>query len=221
MSAGNDGEDRVNMVPMIDTMLFLILFFMLVTRFAPDEKAIASVLPTRTGGVIGVAPAMPPQPITIAVYPAGLERGFQPSDYARQVRAQEDGGTLGDAVWVRVGGDEPMEVRGAALGGSGAALERQLAALHAHVDRALAARDVAAAQRTDLAPVRIACYSGLEWKYALLAYDAVRAHEAAAGSVARDRGELLAVREVDFMPPRVRNSPHELGDELYEIVHQR
>lgn len=220
MSANNDGEDRVNMVPMIDTMLFLILFFMLVTKFTPDEKAIASVLPTDKGTGTGHVSALPPPQINIAIFPAGMERGFQPSDYDHQVATLEQAGQLNQTVLVRVGGSDPIVVHGAplSLATSGSvAMTTEISALHDYINRELALRDAASVERKDLPPVVISCYSGLDWKFALLAYDAVRAHELqAAGHV---DARLLDAREVDLAPPRLRNyTAHELGQELYEII---
>ena len=224
MSGVNDGEDKVNMIPMIDTMLFLILFFMLVTKFTPEEKSISSLLPSQGGITKGQLPVIQPPAITIAVYPAGLEKGFQPTDYERQIAEREQTGTLSDAVCVRVGGDAPIIVQGRPLSETtlgSKEMRTQMTDVHTYIDQALAQRDQMAKSRTDLPKVIIACYSGLDWKFALLAYDAVRAHEsAAAGVAAITPDDLLAAREVDFAPPRIRHyTPHELGEELYEIVH--
>ena len=35
-------DETVNMIPLIDCMFFLILFFMMVTKFTPEEKAISN-----------------------------------------------------------------------------------------------------------------------------------------------------------------------------------
>jgi hypothetical protein len=63
----------------------------------------------------------------------------------------------------------------------------------------------------------------MPWKYALLAYDAVRDYEGdKVGKYNKTNFDLLEAREVSFAPPRIRNySTNELGNELFEIVHMR
>lgn len=228
MSGGNDVEDKVNMIPMIDTMLFLILFFMLVTKFTPDEKAIASLLPTDKGQSSGPSSKpVPTEQINIAIYPSGLQKGFQPSQYRDQMNKTIEDGSFNQAVYIRIGGADPIEIKGNPLsehGMGGQAMKDQVNQLHAYVEKELLAREGGGVARKDQPPVIISCFSGLSWKYALLAYDAVRAHEvkAAKGKINATNADLLDAREVTFAPPRIRNySSNELGNELYEVVHLR
>lgn len=228
MSGAADADDRVNMIPLIDTMFFLILFFMLVTKFTPDEKSITSLLPTDKGQ--SSAPSASPVPkeqINIAVYPAGMQKGFQPSEYRDQMNKMIDDGSFNRNVFIRIGGADPIEIKGDPLSEQGmgsAAMKDQVNQLHAYVEQQLSTREDAGAARKDLPPVVVSSFSGLSWKYALLAYDAVRAHESKAtkGRVNKTNEDLLDAREVTFAPPRIRNySTNELGNELYEIVHLR
>jgi biopolymer transport protein ExbD len=228
MSGANDAEDKVNMIPMIDTMLFLILFFMLVTKFTPDEKSITRLLPTDKGQSSGPSSKpVPTEQINIAIYPSGLQKGFQPSQYRDQMNAMIDNGSFNSAVYIRVGGADPIEIKGNPLSehGMGSQLMKdQVNQLHAYIDKELSTREGGAAARKDQPPVIVSCFSGLSWKYALLAYDAVRAHEvkAAKGRINATNADLLDAREVTFAPPRIRNyNSNELGNELYEIVHLR
>ena len=39
-------EGKLDLVPMIDCIMLLLLFFILTTKFSAEEKAIASLLPT-------------------------------------------------------------------------------------------------------------------------------------------------------------------------------
>ena len=228
MSGSADAEDRVNMIPMIDTFLFLILFFMLVTKFTPDEKAIASLMPTDKGQANAAsASPLPKEQVNIAIYPAGLQKGFQPSQYRDQMTEQITNKSFNEVVYVRIGGANPIEVKGAPLSeqGSGSPVMReQVNTLHAYVAQELGKFEGTAPLRKDLPPVIVSSFSGLSWKYALLAYDGVRAYEAAhgGGKLNKSNEDLLNAREVTFAPPRIRNySTNGLGNELYEIVHLR
>lgn len=228
MSGQADQEDRVNMIPLIDTMFFLILFFMLVTKFTPDEKSITSLLPTDKGQSSGPSKSpVPQEQINIAIYPASMQKGFQPSQYRDQMNAMIDAGSFNSTVYVRIGGADPIEIKGAPLSedGMGSQLMKdQVNQLHAYVQQQLSTREGGATARKDLPPVIISSFSGLSWKYALLAYDAVRAHEAKASKskLNKTNADLLDAREVTFAPPRIRNySSNELGNELYEIIHLR
>jgi hypothetical protein len=124
---------------------------------------------------------------------------------------------------MRIGDGQPMEVDLRAIHQRGSVeAQRELARVHTYIADHLAPFESGDADRREQPPVTIHCFSGMPWSYALVAYDACRAYEAAhvAGTaVARD---IAVAREVDFAPPRVRDySPNELGEELFEIVHLR
>ncbi len=100
-----------------------------------------------------------------------------------------------------------------------------MAAIHDYVFAALERRErpgAAASKEQD--PVVIRCFSRLPWKFALIAYDAVRDFEKSK-SGGMDDGQPSRwedARTIDFAPPLMRNvSVDELGEELYEIVNQR
>jgi biopolymer transport protein ExbD len=48
---GSDGVDagRLDLVPMIDCIMLLLIFFVMTTKFSTEEKAISSLLPTDKG----------------------------------------------------------------------------------------------------------------------------------------------------------------------------
>jgi hypothetical protein len=213
-------QGKLDLVPMIDCILLLLLFFILTTRFDKPDEAIASMLPTEQGTVAQQS-ATPPERANICIYPAGLERGLQPSEYASHLRE------LGvpRRAWLRVGAAEPLEIDVAALRvvegepGSKAAVDRQLSLIHGYIAGQLA-RFEGDGPRVKQCPISIHCFSGMPWAFALIAYDACRGYEAGHGAVASY--EFGDKREVDFGAPRLRDATtHALGDELYEIIGMR
>jgi biopolymer transport protein ExbD len=218
--AGAVSEDKVNMIPLIDCMFFLILFFMIVTKFTPDEKAIASLLPTDKGQLAAASTSpVPTDTINIAIFPEGLQKNQQPSALRAIVDKMWADGTFNKRADLRIGGEAVMRIEGEALASKRGA-EPQLNAFHEYVKRQLEAREQGGKARKEQYPVVISCYSGLGWKYAITAYDAVRAYEATkTGKFNKSTFDLQEAREVSFAPPRIRNySTRELNDELYEIV---
>ncbi|MBA3685029.1 MAG: biopolymer transporter ExbD [Planctomycetes bacterium] len=221
-------DETVNMIPLIDCMFFLILFFMMVTKFTPEEKAIASLLPTDKGQTSAASSAPTPTvQVNIAIYPAGMDKGFQPSEYATQLDEMVKKGSFAKTVYLRVGGHAPIEVQGAPLATKEIvtpAMKEQIGAVHSYIDERLTELEASGQPRKDQPPVIVHCYSGLPWKFSLVAYDAVRAFESkkAGGKLNKVHADLLDAREVTFAPPRIRNySANEMGNELYEIVHLR
>jgi len=224
-----DNAVPLDMTPMIDCIFLLLIFFILTSKFTPDEKAITSLMPTDKGQA--AAPSQSPIPkeqVNIKIFPAGMTKGYQPSDYRDRLttmRTQLAGKPL-DAVWIQVGGDEPVEIQGAVLRlAGGEAVKGEVEKIHTYLRSALDSRKATdGASRKDSQPVIIHCFSGLSWKYALLAYDAVRDYErvVSGGKIATKAADLLDAREVMFAPPRVRNySTNEDGNELYEIIQMR
>jgi biopolymer transport protein ExbD len=223
-----DNSVPLDMTPMIDCIFLLLIFFILTSKFQPDEKAIASLMPTDKGQAAAPSESpIPKEQVNIKIYPAGMAKGYQPSDYRNQLlelRRQINGPI--QTVWVQVGGDDPVEIKGALLreaGGEG--VKQEVEKFHSYLHQALDARKGSdGASRKEAQPVVIHCFSGLSWKFALLAYDAVRDYErkASGGKTIVKANELLEAREVMFAPPRIRNySTNEDGNELYEIIHMR
>jgi hypothetical protein len=225
----NLDNDRVNMVPLIDCMFFIILFFMITMKFGQDVWVVSSLLPTDqgTGGP-------PPRPIAlrerinVAIYPEGFAKGHQPSKYRQQAAAalESDPACFEKSALIRIGGSDPIRVDGFVLSlepVDAPEMKDQVERMHAYVKKELAERDLDGRPRGQQPQIVISCFSGMPWKYALLAYDAVRAYEVdqGGGSTITDAG-LREAREVCFAPPNVRNSGfNEQGQELYEIVHLR
>jgi hypothetical protein len=227
MSGHAEAEDRVNMIPLIDCMFFLILFFMIITKFEPDEKAVASLLPTDKGQMNAKPTSVAPvEQINLLVYPQGVEKGYQPSEYRKQLEELEKSRSFFEIARIRVGGRDPIEINGLALAqrsNNSEQMRDNILQAHAYIKEALNNLEEAGKPRKEQKPVVISCYSGMPWKYALLVYDAVRAYEAEkTGSFNKNTFDLLEAREVSFAPPQIRNfHKNELGNELYTIVNMR
>lgn len=226
---GRKPEDNtvpMDMTPMIDCIFLLLIFFILTSKFTPDEKAIASLMPTDKGQASAASPSpVPKQQINVKIYPAPMVKGHQPSEYRTQLKTIRDqlGGRPINNVYIQIGGDNPIEVDGRYLvlqGGD--EVKRQVDGVHAYILEAMKARATGAATQKDEQPVLIHCYSGLSWKFAILAYDAVRNAELKMTGAAKsleNKAQLQNAREVMFTPPRIRNySGNEDGNELYEII---
>ena len=179
-------------------------------------------MPTQKGQLRDASvEVIPPQEIAITIYPAGMAPGHQPRDYGRQYADLRASGAIG-SVAIRVGGDDPLVIDGARLGNPATA-EAEIDRVHDHLRRALATRETGVVGE-EQHPITIHCFSGLPWKFALLAYDSVRAYERAAGrgEVPSTAAGLRAARALDLAPPRVRTyTADELGEELFEIVNRR
>jgi hypothetical protein len=165
----------------------------------------------------------------LSIVPAGMAPGHQPAQYLGLLHILErqlPAGALLDAAELRLGGDEPLAISGTVLRDrESRELTQLMAAIHDHVFAALERRErPGAASRKEQDPVVIRCFSRLPWKFALIAYDAVRDFEKSKSGTmdAGDPGHWDDARSIDFAPPLIRDiSPDALGDELYEIVNQR
>jgi hypothetical protein len=155
-------------------------------------------------------------------------KGFQPSEYQAKYEAlKKSSGEVLPSAYLRMGGDDTIIMNGKSLSQKAHPdLKRDLEMVRGYIHDKLAQRENASvASRKEQDPVVISCFSGLSWKFALVAYDAVRDYEGSkAGSLMdkKDPKEWEKAREVTFAPPRIRNySAKELGNELYEIVNMQ
>ena len=232
MATTNTDSDHLDLVPMIDCIMLLLLFFMMTTKFSSADKSIAALLPTDQGPGPTSTPLDPPAKISVSLYPAGLAPGYQPTEYAQQVaKLHRPGQVIPDAC-LRVGNGEPLLIPGAVLTRKGSAQSAtEIAAttalierIHAHIASELNRFEKPGQPRNKQNDILITCFSGLSWKFALIAYDGVRDYEGVISKVVAsgDPAQLENARAVTFVPPRIRDySPNELGDELFEIVQQR
>jgi biopolymer transport protein ExbD len=224
---GGDEDGKLDLVPLIDTVMLLLMFFILTSKFSTEEKAISSLLPTDKGQMASTPskPVEEPKQVNICIYPAGMQRGFQPSEYRDQLANMRQPGQNVDFATLRVGADT-MEVDGRTLSRSldAAQVNQEISKIHDLIGSALEKYETGAGERKDQHPVIIHCFSGMSWRFALIAYDAVRYYEStkATFKFTGNPEELARMREVTFAPPRIRNySANELGNELYEIVHMK
>ena len=221
----DDEEIKPDMTPMIDIIFLLLIFFLLTTKFLPDEKFISSLIPTDKGQSSARQQEIePPQDVNVMIYPQGMGRGHQPSYYDNQWKTHRQT----KLAMIRVGAGGEVEIQGNELGFNANDDRRwdEVNKVHGFLHGELEKREQGSALRKDEDPVVINCFSGLPWKYALLAYDAVRDYErtktAASGVDMGDPKALLDAREVNFAPPRIRDyHTWELGNELYEIIHKK
>ena len=220
-------EGKLDLVPMIDCIMLLLLFFILTTKFSTEEKTITSLLPTDKGQAAASASKVePPQSINICIYPAGMDKGHEPSEYQAQLDAMRAGGanTVIPKAWLRIGSQDPIEINGDKLRQKGGEqINTEVDMIHAYIFKQLEGFEIAGDRKAQN-PVIINCFSGLSWKYALVSYDAVRAYEAekSGKKYTGDPKQFDEAREVDFAPPRIRDySAKDLGEELFEIVHMK
>lgn len=221
-------EGKLDLVPLIDTVMLLLLFFIMTSKFTTEEKAISSLLPTDKGQLSNpqTKTVEEPKQVNVCIYPAGMQKGDQPSGYRDQLLKLRQPGQNIDFAEFRIGGDYLRDVDGKILSRSRDAkqLNEALGGVHTFVMDALGKYETGTGERKDQVPVIIHCFSGMSWRFALIAYDAVRAYEAtkATFKFSGNPDELARMREVTFAPPRIRNySANELGNELYEIIHMK
>ena len=165
MARDLDGVDdgKLDLVPMIDCVMLLLLFFILTTRFTPDELQVSALLPTNTGNKSKQQHDVvkPPQVIHLVVTPIDMPRGLQPSEYERRWQERHEKRAV-----IRVGGAESLELdyhltHAANVAGD----EQQLNNLHQYVAEGLSAYELEGS-RDIQPPIVIHCFSGLPWRHA-------------------------------------------------------
>jgi biopolymer transport protein ExbD len=227
--AGADQEEgKLDLVPLIDTVMLLLMFFIMTSKFTTEEKAISSLLPTDKGQMASTPtkPVEEPKQVNILIFPAGMEPGLQPSGYRDQLqRMRATSGENIDQATIRIGGDRQI-IDGNVLSRhqNTDRLKDEINKIHSQIGAALEKYENGEGERNKQVPVIIHCFSGMSWRFALVAYDAVRYYEANKTTVkyTGKPEEMNLFREVTFAPPRIRNySANELGNELFEIVHMK
>jgi hypothetical protein len=190
-------EGRLDLVPMIDCVMLLLMFFILTSNFKAEDMRISALLPTNEGGLPTGPVIDPPRTVRIAILPGD-----------------------GRVARVRIGGGEEVQIDADQLAQPGGpVVEQAIATIHAALASRLAAYEQPGA-RCDQSPVEIHCATRLPWSCALVVYDAVRAYE-------MDRAPLADLpieqqRAVAFASPVVRNSSADNAyDELQRLEHLR
>jgi hypothetical protein len=179
-ASNHDETGKLDLVPMIDCVMLLLLFFILTSSFRSEEQHIASLLSTEGGPGEG-NPVLQPDIVRIVVLPGE----------GRNAR-------------VRIGGGEELTLDDATLAQPGGpAVEAAVDAFHAALAAKLEVYEKGGA-RTEQTPIEIHCATRLPWRDAIVVYDAVRAYEQARlpdPSVA-----LSDQRSVAFGAPTVRRT---------------
>ncbi len=221
MSTSTDLRDdgKLDLVPMIDCVMLLLLFFILTTRFVRDDQALSALLPTNQGSTAIPSPVVP-QDLNVIALPAELPAGADVKACTAFARGH-DVRQLG-LVAVRVGANAPLMIDNAMLRAGGAVADAELTRLHAYLDRLLTTMEEPGDRRAQR-PVTLHCYSGLPWSCGIALYDALRAYEGRRqGTDAKlTQEQLEAGRSISFAGPRLRDADHERGDELFELAHLR
>src|SRR3954465_4545047 len=133
---GKLAEGKLDLVPMIDCIMLLLLFFILTTKFTSEEKTITSLLPTDKGQAAAPPQKVePPQQVNICIYPAGMDKGFQPSEYAAKLREiQPSQIAVIPKAWIRIGTNQAIEIDGSPLRTkNSAALKEQVNQVHQYI----------------------------------------------------------------------------------------
>lgn len=173
------GDGKLDLVPLIDTVMLLLMFFILTSKFTADDLVVSSLLPPEGQAVTPTPDVLPPETIRIVVLPDGPA-----------------------AARVRIGGGDEVRLAGDHLAlPPGPELQRSLDAFHAELAARLAPYEHPGA-RADQPPVEIHCASRLPWRFALATYDAVRAYEL--GRLPDPALPLEQQRAIAFAPPAVR-----------------
>ena len=221
-------EGKLDLVPLIDTVMLLLVFFIMTSKFTTEEKAISSLLPTDKGQMASTPtkPVEEVKQVNLVIYPGGMEKGYQPSEYRDQLATMRQPGQNIDFADFRIGASTLPKVDGKTLSRSrdAKAISAALDEVHGFVLKALEGYETGTGERKDQHPIIIHCFSGMSWRFALIAYDAVRGYEAtkATFKYTGNPDELNRMREVTFAPPRIRNySANELGNELFEIINMK
>ena len=216
-------DGKIDLVPMIDCIMLLLLFFIMTTRFKADDLAIAALLPTNQGQDPKhlKIPVNPPEEIRITVVPEGMRPGLTAAEYQSAIERLHAGNPRSvPAVLVRIGGSEPLRLDGTQLSQKDVTKQNaELSRLSVYLAAELAAREKDGT-RTDQAPVIIHAFSGLSWKYALAVLDGVRAYEGLKAPLTNDAVlDAELVRQLSFAPPRIRNyEVNALGVEMQELM---
>jgi len=218
-------EGKLDLVPMIDCVMLLLLFFILTTKFTTEEKSISSLLPTDKGQAPSRPSKLePPKQVNILIYPDGMEKGKQPSGYQKQLEEMRLPGAVIPSATLRVGGNLIGKMDGPLMNRQKTTEQiGHINWVHSELENQLAAYEQPG-DRKGQQDIVINCFSGLSWKFSLVVYDAVRAYEAKKSGVTYtgDPRQLDESRGVTFAPPRIRNyDARELGNELFEIINMK
>jgi hypothetical protein len=216
---------RLDLVPMIDCVMLLLIFFVLTTKFSSPDAVIPALLP-KSGSGPGIIVSKD-QSVRVAAWPVGLPEQGDAHALDRSWQGLSATGTPPARARIRVGNRAPIELDGTLLGATDPQVRnRELERLHAYLAGELAAFEVDGLERIHQPQVQLHCFSGLPWSIGLALFDAVRAyeggHQPAGIDPANGREDLSNARTVAFAAPRCPTAGvPQRGEELYEILHLR
>lgn len=221
-----ENDDKLDLVPMIDTIMLLLFFFILTTKFAAEEKVISSILPSDKGQGPGSPSTIEkPDDVNVVIVP----EGYGPNEGVRAKDERWRNSPVSLNGIVRISGNQATFVLDGKLLKQKPSQEQadHLEKFRLFVEAGLQRFETRGAgdpntaapkEKPKIPAVVIHCFSGLEYKYALVAYDAVRAYEARYSGSGLSSVELAKAREVNFAPPRIRQyHTWELGYELDDL----
>jgi len=214
-------DGKLDLVPMIDCVMLILLFFILTSTFLPDERAMDALLPTTNGSAPKPSPDKP-QIVNLRAWPEGFT-ATMPTGAARAgltTYLQEDSDR--SHVVVQVGRLDPLVLDLTKLQRKAPHSAEELTRLHEYIADYLAQVEEPG-NRTDQTPVAIHCFSALPWAAGAILLDAVRAYEHERDGTARNgiqdaSARMAGGREISLAPPRIRDSSPERLDELREIM---
>jgi biopolymer transport protein ExbD len=222
-----ENEVKGDMTPMIDIIFLLLVFFILTTKFVPNERAISNLMPTDQGQAKAELESIiePPEDINVRIWPAGLPMTGDQNQLQAQWESMQQSGVGNQQAIMQIGNGARLLIEGDVLSKSANKSQQigQVALVHEYIRKELEKREMPGDinDRSTQNPVLIHCFSSLSWKYALVAFDAVRNYEAQkAGRGLASRPDAMdRARKVNFAPSRSRIYENmSEGNELYDII---
>lgn len=217
-------ETPLDLMPMIDIVFLLLVFFILTMTFKPDEKVLSALMPAEGQNAISKPVDIPLPEVLIALVPHGLTQHHSEADYEQIAHAlrQQRGQA---SIDVHMGGDVIVTMDGSLLlSPNNEVASEELRRVHAALAEALARREVAAISvRAEAPPITVHAWSGLRWAYVLTMMDGIRSYEADQfGAVVTAETDVHTLRMVAFAPPEIRNHASNTdGKELFRLLHLR
>lgn len=202
-----DREERVvNMMPLIDLVFLLLVYFMLTMTFVDEEKWMQQMMDTTQGSAVNDVEIEPPQDINICIYPEGAE-GIDSTEALQK--------------WFKSWTEKPkvvIRIKSAKMIlDQSQDKEEQLTQIHEFIQTELMRYELNMVTREGQDPIKVNCFSHLPWYYASAAYDAVRAHESSFNG-----GPYTIGRDFKFAPREVnRMSYDQAGRELHRLTKLR
>lgn len=188
----------LNMMPLIDIVFLLLVYFIVTMTFSPDEEWINSLLSKGGPGHV----TLEKQEINISFFPAYIPRSHKPSEVQDWYEKTDV-----EAIECRMNGNSIILHKHAHH-------EEQVERIHAFILQELEKVEQHVATREQQDPIKVHCFRQLPWRYALAGYDAVRAYEMKKSGTE----SVLLARDFGFAPNEQRDArQYYLGNELLHL----